>query len=133
MEKFLEICKERLYSQCNIHGNGQCIIWTGSCKKGYGQFRYRDPRDSELAGHRTRSVHRIALMLDIGNLDVPPAQQASHLCNNKLCVNIHHLVFEDNFTNNNRKTCFFNQKCTGHGDGKGGQRPACLVELSDRP
>ena len=37
-----------------LHRNGQCIIWTGCRKNGYGQFRFKDPR---LPGsdHKTRS------------------------------------------------------------------------------
>ena len=111
MENFFKICQERLASQSDLHKNGQCIIWTGSTKKGYGQFRYKDPRDPESADHKTRSAHRMALLVKFRDLDVPPKLHASHLCNNKICVNTDHIVFEDSYVNNNRKACFSNKKC----------------------
>ena len=66
-------------------------------------------------------------MVELKNLDIASKQQASHLCNNNTCINTEHLTFEDNFTNNGRKLCFFNRKCFGHGDGK----PSCLVDLDE--
>lgn len=131
MENFFKLCKERLDIQSKMHEIGQCIMWIGCTKKGYGQFRYRDPRDPDTVGHRTRSVHRMALMVKVMCLDVPPEQQASHLCNNKLCINTDHIVFEDNYTNNNRKTCFSNAKCSGHHGKNDIQRPDCLIGLND--
>ena len=92
MEQFFKLCQERLANQSELHQNGQCIIWTGCTKKGYGQFRYKDPRDPEAANHKTRSVHRMALMVKVRDLDIPPVQQASHLCNNKLCINTDHIT-----------------------------------------
>lgn len=74
-------------SQSEMHKNGHCIIWKGSTNKGYGQFRYKDPRDHKTADHKTRSAHRMALLVKLKDLDIPPKQQASHLCNNKLCIN----------------------------------------------
>ena len=126
MENFFKICKEKMNDKSELHRNGQCIIWTGCRKNGYGQFRFKDPR---LPGsdHKTRSVHRMALMVEIQNLDIPPILQASHLCNVKCCINTDHLTFEDNYTNNSRKLCFFNKKCFGHGDGK----RRCLVDLGE--
>lgn len=38
----------------------------------------------------------------------------SHLCNNKLCVNPEHLVYEPRWVNNARKNCVKEGKCTGH-------------------
>lgn len=73
----------------------------------------------------------MALMVKVKNLDIPPEQQASHLCNNKLCINTDHIVFEDNYTKNNRKTCFLNANCSGHQRKNGVQRPHSLVELND--
>ena len=103
-----KLWKGKISENSVLHENGQCVLWTGSrSRAGYGQFRFRDPRDSPGRGHRTVTVHRMALILHIGNIDILPSSQASHLCNNKCCVNPAHIVFEDNFTNNSRKTCFF--------------------------
>ena len=127
MENFFQVCQEKLSSNSEVHRNGQCIILAGCCSKiGYGQFRFKDPREPD-ADHKTRTVHRMALMVKLRNLDVPAKQQASHLCNIKTCINTDHLTFEDNYINNSRKLCFFNRKCTGHGEGK----PSCLVDLDE--
>ena len=83
--------------------------------------------DYQGSDHKTRSVHRIALMVEIQNLDIPPILQARYLCNVKYCINTEHLSFEDNYTNYSRKLCFFKKKCFGHGDGK----PPCLVNLDE--
>ena len=126
IENFIKLCKERLDSRSTLHTNGQCIMWTG-----YGQYRYRDNRDLATAGHRTRSIDRMALMVKARSLDIQPEQQAGHLCNNKLCINADHIVFEDNYTINYRKTCFLNENCCGHQRQNDIKRPHCLVELNE--
>lgn len=129
MQNFIEACHEKLCSTSRLHANGECRVWTGNCNKGYGQFRYRDPRDAPASGHRTRGAHRIALMVKFRDFDVPASLQASHLCNNRLCVNTDHLNFEDNYTNNSRKGCFFRGICTGHVDVSGIEQPSCILHL----
>jgi hypothetical protein len=131
MEEFLEQCQNKLKINSALHENTECIVWTGCINKfGYGQFRYRDPRDPLSASYRTRTSHRVALMIYFRNFDVPASQQASHLCNNKLCINVEHLVFENNSTNNLRKNCFSHSRCLGHFDDKGERLADCLVHLS---
>ena len=60
-----------------IHANGQCQIWMGSMKQGteYGVIRYKDPRDGPVAGHRSKGVHRMTILVSdsVKDLDVPPA------------------------------------------------------------
>ena len=113
-----------------MHENGECVVWTGCVsKQGYGQFRYKDPRDPPSAGHKTRTSHRIALLLHMKDFDIPSYLQSSHLCNNKLCVNIRHLTFEQNSTNNLRKSCFLQSRCFGHYDVNGNRLPDCLIHL----
>jgi hypothetical protein len=127
-ETFYRSIRQKLDANCQPHENGQCVIWTGYVgKNGYGQFRYKDPRDAPNANHRTRTSHRVALMLRCRNFDVPASRQASHLCNNKLCLNVEHLVFEGNSNNNLRKTCFSQSRCCGHFDIDGQRLPDCLV------
>jgi hypothetical protein len=129
MEEFYQKCEEKLKFYSEKHEKSECVVWTGPCSKGYGQFRYRDPRDPFGAGHRTRGAHRMALMVAMHDLDVSSRKQASHLCNNKLCVNVVHLNFEDNYTNNNRKICFDSGHCSGHVDTEGQKQPDCIVDL----
>jgi len=133
MEQLLKDCTSKLKMHSSAHPNGKCVLWTGcKNKKGYGQFRYRDPRDASSAGHKTRTAHRVALMVHIADFDVPASLQASHLCNNKLCINVDHLVFESCKINNERKNCFSYFRCTGHEDtNNGGSSPDCIIELSD--
>jgi len=52
------------------------VCFIAQLYKGYGQFRYRG----------TRAAHRVALIAHIAEFDVPAILQASHLCNNKLCI-----------------------------------------------
>ena len=117
---------QKCCSYAKILRTGFRFIWKGSLKNGYGQFRFKDPRTPD-ADHKTRTVHRMALMVKFKNLDVASKHQASHLCNDKTCINTEHLTIEDNFTNNRRKLCFFYRKCFGHGDGK----LSCLVDLDE--
>lgn len=132
MEALFEQCNRKLQMNSLLHPNGQCVLWTGCINKhGYGQFRYRDPRDEATAGHRTRTAHRVALLVLYKDFDVAPSQQASHLCNNKLCINVNHLVFEGNSSNNMRKTCFSISRCCGHYDMIGSALPDCLVNLQE--
>ena len=106
-----------------MNRNGQCIIWTGYRKNGYGQLRIKDSR-SPGSDHKTRCVHRMSLMVDIQNLDIPQILQASHMCNVKCCINTEFLIFDDNYTNNSRKLCF----SIRIGEGK---RP-CFVNLDEK-
>ena len=133
MEAFFQKCASTLQSRSVRHANGQCITWTGSFSKsnGYGQFRFRDPRDPR-GGHRTKTAHRVALMVERKDFDVPSSQHASHLCNNRLCINANHLVFEGSGNNNLRKSCFLNCRCNGHFSEDGERLPDCLVELQAR-
>ena len=132
MDKLFEECTSRLKMYSAVHTNGQCIYWNGCInKKGYGQFRFKDPRDPPAAGHRTRTAHRVALMVAKGDFDLPPSQQASHLCNNKLCVNVEHLSLETNSINNARKTCFSLFRCSGHFSDAGDRLPDCKIDLWD--
>ena len=130
IDSFYEECSQKLKANSMQHANNECIVWTGCVnKQGYGQFRFRDPRDPNSSVFKTRTSHRVALMLHFRDFDVPSSMQASHLCNNKLCVNVEHLVFEGNSTNNLRKTCFSLHKCIGHFNVDRKRLPDCLVHL----
>ena len=72
MENFFKMCQDKPNSQSKPHENGKCLIWTGCRNKGYGQVRYKDPRDPYFAGLETRSVHRMTLMVKVKDLDLHP-------------------------------------------------------------
>ena len=123
MDDFFAEEAQKLSDKCINVADSDCLIWTGKPHKttGYGQYRYLDPRSPEL-GYLTRSAQRMAVMIALRNLDIPQNLQASHLCHNKLCVNVEHISLEENATNNQRKNCVSEQRCTGHGD-----KPACIL------
>ena len=130
MDEFFKECRLKLETNSVIHENGECVVWTGCVgKQGYGQFRFKDPRDTPDAGHKNRTSHRMALLVHLKDLDVPSYLQASHLCNNKRCINTGHLILERNDTNNLRKSCFLQHRCLGHYDGNGNRLPDCMVHL----
>lgn len=109
----------------------ECIIWTGCIsKQGCGQFHFRYARDPAASEHRTRTSHRVALMVQLRDFDEPASQQASCLYNNKLCINVQHLVFEGNSCNNLRKTCFSLSRCCGDLDINDNRLPDCLLHLA---
>jgi hypothetical protein len=54
MDEVKEVCRKKLSSKSVIHANGECVFWTGFVNlQGYGQIRYRDPRNVESRRHRT--------------------------------------------------------------------------------
>ena len=65
---------------------GECLIWQGPvAKDGYPVATYRD---------RTHRIHRMKWIIKHG--DLPPGQVVHHKCENKLCVNVDHLLAVSN-------------------------------------
>jgi hypothetical protein len=63
----------------HVTANGDCLIWTGRVRDGYGQVWL--PRDSH--GVRSRAlVHRIALVAVLGR-DIGAGLQVGHLCHDR--------------------------------------------------
>jgi hypothetical protein len=74
--------------------------------KGYPDMRVTIPnhgRKHLLAARLMFMVHHRQLQID-GDI--------SHLCHNKLCVNVEHLVNEDRQTNLSRKHCNKDRECS---------------------
>ncbi len=118
MDAFFTECAKKLADNTTAHPNGKCIIWTGYVgKNGYGCFRYRDPMSPVAADYKTSTAHRIAVMINLKTLNISAKDQASHLCNNKLCVNLEHLVLE--YCNINCQRRFRMCMCNGHLDSCG--------------
>ena len=95
MENFFKICEEKLNDNSELHRMGSALFGLGVGKMVTVNL---DSNTLNLPGsdHKNRSVHRMALMVKIQNLDIPPILQASHLCNVKYCINTEYLTLEDN-------------------------------------
>lgn len=94
-----------------------CHLYNGSVRNdGYCHITYKN----ELNTTTSITAHRAALMV-YRNRRLPRLQ-ASHLCNVKTCINVHHLNLESNIINNQRKTCVTQNRCLGHPG-----YPACII------
>ena len=96
-------------------GGVKCQLWTG-CKdqKGYGRKRVLWP-----SGAKTMTrTHRLAFMAHHKTNELPTKNtygepmEVSHLCHNKLCINIQHLVLESHTENMSRLHCCKEGVCT---------------------
>ena len=86
-----------------------CIIWTGMCTSdGYGLLR------KMFRGKRIKvKVHRLVYFLAAKHA-LSVGMHVSHLCHNKLCINIQHLSYEPQTINNNRLICKNAGECSLH-------------------
>ena len=125
MEDFKKKYFGKIMSKTHQASNGQCMLWTGTKKKGtsYGviccfwQGKFR-----------TFSVHRLVFVFHNGlHIDdiTQSGMDVSHLCHNTLCVNPQHLSYEPHQTNTVRRACISAGTCTGHF----GLHAACLLHL----
>lgn len=76
-----------------ITKNGECILWAGEIKDGYGVIR------KTIDGKKERfSVHKVAWVLK-HNRNVPNNIKICHTCDNRHCINTEHMFLgtdEDN-------------------------------------
>lgn len=87
-----------------------CQVYLGSVRSdGYCHITY-----TNAVGTKTSiSAQRAALMVARNN-KLPRVLQASHLCQEKRCINPDHLNLEANVINNQRKFCASQNRCSGH-------------------
>ena len=87
-----------------------CHLWAGpTSRDGYGYLQI------VLRGKsRKLAAHRLSFFIghDFARLD--PHLHVSHLCHNKLCVNLSHLSLEPASINLSRTTCVRRNACNGH-------------------
>lgn len=99
---------------------GQCEIWSDQTDRdGYGILRI-----THQSKRLRLRVHRLAYFLLDPSQKLIPKYHVSHLCHNKLCMNVVHLSYEPAMINNARKVCRGSGECIGH---RGYKR--CAVDL----
>ena len=69
---------ETLKNNCKKVGN--CLEWTGKTNQGYGYVH---------VFKKTWLIHRVSYLLEKGS--IPEGFYVLHICNNKKCINPHHL------------------------------------------
>lgn len=123
MEAFFKLYKEKISDKSVVAPNGDCVLWTSTTSKDgkYGVLSYKHPTENKW---KKITVHRLAYMLSINNLNIDPNLDCSHLCHNSLCVNVEHLSLESKPINNNRNTCLRRGFCQNHEN-----LPPCMLHL----
>ena len=102
--------------------NGVCLLYNGTPRPdGYIHVSYRHPVTGTVS---SSSVHRIAVVLSTGTLDLPRHLDASHLCHNKTCILVGHVSLEPRAINCQRRRCVSEGQCLGHAP-----FPNCLLHL----
>lgn len=94
-----------------ISKENSCHTWHGRKDAyGYGEMLL------QFRGVRLGlKVHRVVFALDHPNISLNSASyDVSHLCHNRLCVNVQHLSYEPHSINNNRLVCKNDGECHGH-------------------
>lgn len=111
----------RLWAKVTILGPDDCWLWTGcKSKSGQRQVVYGCIREGR-AGSRLWRVNRLICCLTLGIVEVPPdddeqfldwlhrvnrwydTQDAAHQCDNSLCRNPRHLLWETHLENIRRQ------------------------------
>ena len=102
-----EFLKSKLF-RYNIIGT--CHVWYGMTREhGYGVIRptFRGKK-------QVFTVHRLQYFLSNNCHFTDKSYHVSHLCHNKLCLNIEHLSLEPAEVNIERNQCKRLQTCFGH-------------------
>lgn len=112
MDDFWNDIQQKFNRKTEESGNGKgCIVWTGAKKgkSGYGIQVVNWPGGEE----KREAAHRLAYMIRhrMTRYDMPTVDEnnnkveCSHICHNKLCVNVNHIVLEPHAINLDRLHC----------------------------
>ena len=89
--------------QSDVHTLGSCIVYGSSSKEEQKYIRVK--KHIHPSKHIRAYVHQVALLKKIGCIRLPEGHEPSHLCHNKQCVNMDHLVSEPHHVNMSRVAC----------------------------
>ena len=109
IEKFREL----IFLYTINHNNdlfSMCTLWNGPVNRdGYGfvTVTFRGCR-------KILTAHRLAYYISHSSHYLIPNMHVSHLCHNKLCVNLQHLSYESDSVNKKREICKHEGECKGH-------------------
>ena len=94
----------------SVAAGSECVVLTGPTDVyGYGIYRVT------MNGKRLKLLaHRLMFFVENSPVQLCSSIHVSHVCHNKPCVNIDHLLYEPASVNNARKVCTKNGECTGH-------------------
>jgi hypothetical protein len=109
-----------IYLHAHSHFINHCQMWTGQ-KDNYGYGVHRVKSHGKMV---KLQVHRLAYFLSDPSHLMQRSFHVSHLCHNKLCINIAHLSYESPAINNARQICRADGQCTGHWGHK-----KCMLEM----
>ena len=114
----------RVRSNCMEHDGEKCCgcwMWIGGYRADgrYGQLK---------VGGKPINVHRAAYMAANHKECIDLVLDISHICHNKMCVNLKHLSREEHLVNMDRESCLWLGHCTSHqcADGKPYKSCVCL-------
>ena len=97
--------------------DSECKNWSKrSLKNGYPQMKITVPIAYKF-GNPNRPFNPACILYSISNnfkLYKQSNIRLSHLCHNKLCLNINYLTMEELSTNIQRNRCYGNRVCSGH-------------------
>ena len=117
MDAFWKDLEKKFVRKCDRGPHeGGCFVWRGQVSdSGYGLQCVTWPEE----GKKVEKAHRVALMLkwrvtksnfpNVG-ADGGPVE-CSHLCHNKICVNVDHLHLEPHSINSERTHCKLQGQC----------------------
>lgn len=108
--------KDKILSRTDFQINPpHCLLWTMSCSgSGYPQMKIGKVFESRFGSKPVNPAHILyAFKNDIAIDD--GTKEISHLCHNKMCLNVDHLSYELKIINLQRKHCVsIGGACIGH-------------------
>lgn len=95
--------KERFWEKVAVRNDNECWNWTGAICEGYGNFKIT---------YKIMKAHRYSWELH-NKQAIPEGMLVLHKCNNKRCVNPHHLCLGTHSDNNSDSVRDNRNKYTG--------------------